>query len=86
MARFRDRVEGMTASTPPLASAPRKWFASYPLSAIRRAGAGNAARSCGAAEMSATLPGVSENAAIRPQPSVRAWIFVVGPPRERPMA
>ena len=33
--------------------------------------------------MSAWFPGLSVNATARPQPSVRAWILVVGPPRER---
>lgn len=32
------------------------------------------------------LPGVSRKATGRPTASVRAWIFVVRPPRERPMA
>ncbi len=36
--------------------------------------------------MSATLPGLSTKASGRPVPSVKAWIILVGPPRERPMA
>jgi transposase len=38
------------------------------------------------AQMSAMLPGVSRNARGRPRPSLMAWIFVVRPPRERPIA
>lgn len=86
MGCFRDLVEGMTASAWSSASILRKLLASYPLSAIKRFGAGVAASSAGAAEMSATFPRVNEKAATRPQASVRAWILVVGPPRERPMA
>jgi hypothetical protein len=36
--------------------------------------------------MSATFPGVSEKRNSRPWLSVMAWILVVRPPRERPMA
>ena len=43
-------------------------------------------RSSGAAEISARLPGLSIKATARPQPSVRAWILVVGSPRVRPVA
>ena len=32
--------------------------------------------------MSASFPGPRVQVTARPQPSVRAWIFVVGPPRE----
>ena len=83
---MREVVEGMTASVCCARRELRRLLASYPLSAIRRLGADRAARRLGAAEMSALFPGVSRSATARPQPSVRAWIFVVGPPRERPMA
>jgi hypothetical protein len=43
------------------------------------------ARRSGAAEISAMFPGVSKNATARPQPSVKALIFVAGPPRENPI-
>ena len=36
--------------------------------------------------MSAVLPGVSENWNSRPRLSVMAWIFVVRPPLDRPIA
>jgi hypothetical protein len=36
--------------------------------------------------MSATCPPVSRKACGRPSSSTSAWIFVVRPPRERPMA
>ena len=38
------------------------------------------------ATQSATFPPVSRKAMGRPSASVRAWIFVVRPPRERPTA
>lgn len=44
------------------------------------------ASSSGAAATSATLPGVSRSVNGRPTTSVRAWILVVQPPRERPIA
>ena len=81
---MREVVEGMTASVCCRCRELRRLLASYPLSAISRLGADRVARRLGAAEMSA-FPGVSRSATARPHPSVRAWIFVVGPPRERPM-
>ena len=83
---MRERVEGMTASVRARARRWRRLFASYPLSASRRRGALHLSSSAGAAEMSASFPGPRVKATARPQPSVRAWILVVGPPRERPMA
>lgn len=86
MGVFRDLVEGMTASVAVAASRLRRVFASYPLSARRRPGAGHLSSNAGASEMSAWFPGLSVKATGRPQLSVRAWILVVGPPRDRPMA
>lgn len=83
---FRDRVDGMTASVALSARRFRRLLASYPLSASSRSGGGNRLSNSGAAEMSALFPGPRMNATARPQRSVRACIFVVGPPRERPMA
>lgn len=74
----------MTASLAARPRPRRRFIASQPRSATRRRGA-TAASGSGGAEMSA-LPGVRRKAAIRPHPSVRAWIFGVEPPRERPMA
>ena len=83
---MREAVEGMTASVCCACRVCRRLLASYPLSATSRLGAERAARRLGAAEMSALFPGVSRSATARPHRSVSAWIFVVGPPRERPMA
>ena len=83
---MREVVEGMRASVCCACRMCRRLLASYPLSAISRLGAERAARRLGAAEMSALFPGVRMSATARPHPSVSAWIFVVGPPRERPMA
>lgn len=86
MGFLRDFAEGMTASVQSWTSVLHRLFASWPLSAIRRRGAVILDSNAGAVDMSAVLPGVSEKAAILPQISVNAWIFVVGPPLERPMA
>ncbi len=83
---MRDAVEGITASVLYAPSVLRRLLASHPLSAISRRVGGMAASRLAAAEMSAMFPGVSRSAAARPQPSVKAWILVVGQPRERPMA
>jgi hypothetical protein len=44
------------------------------------------ASSARAPSRSGALPGVSWKAKGRPRSSVRAWIFVVRPPRDRPIA
>src|SRR5579872_1782303 len=48
--------------------------------------AGASASSSGAVVMSEAWPGVRWNVTGRHSASVRAWIFVVRPPRERPIA
>lgn len=79
-------VEGINATVSLAARRARKLLASYPLSANSRVGGGTLPSSAGAVEISASFPGPGRKATARPQPSVRALILVVGPPRERPMA
>ena len=64
----------------------RKLSASYPLSAMVCLLASTDASKGSAPLISATFPPVSRKARGRPSSSTMAWILVVRPPRDRPMA
>lgn len=76
------RIEGMTGSMALAASRAQKEF----VSARRRTIAPTFSTRAGAMTTSWVLPGLNRKSRGRPSASVSAWILVVRPPRERPMA
>src|ERR1700730_9727960 len=77
---------GMTGFAPRRTISPRRSSPSYPLSARSALMGGASARTSGAAAISASWPGVRCRTTGRQSGSLSAWIFVVRPPRERPIA
>lgn len=84
--RSRFDLGGITASVPWAARMSRTSLASCALSPISRLMSGTLASNARPPTMSCTWPAVSERAYRRPSPSQSAWILVVRPPRERPIA
>src|SRR5271166_6322552 len=85
MACDRERVDGMTASAPAFAMLARKRSESKPLSANSLSNDRPLIRSS-AWRMSFTLPAVRMKRTGLPSASTLALIFVLRPPRERPIA
>jgi hypothetical protein len=77
---------GIFGAVPLLSILRRTASLSYPLSPYRIVGSGIWSSRVSAAIQSATWPPVNRNAIGRQRLSVSAWIFVVRPPRERPIA
>ena len=77
---------GMTGIVPCSRSVARNRLALWPRSAMTRLMRAVASTKSSTRLMSEVLPGVSARPRGRPRRSTSAWIFVVLPPREMPMA
>jgi hypothetical protein len=77
---------GMAGSVPRSIRNSLSRSLSQAASAAHRAPGGSGSKRPRAIGASPRWPGVISSATGRPQPSTTAWIFVVRPPRERPIA
>ena len=83
---MRLRVDGMTARVPPFGEASAQGVGVVGTISEQMADRACSADQRGAMVTSLTLPALSRNTRGRPASSVRAWILVVRPPRDRPIA